>query len=194
MFLRILYFIVSMLAAGAITYVLFSVVEKLYIVPHVCKYSIGYSQRYLIANGRGFFEPSVKAAVSTEHYKRTTRLLQIDLSVALALGILIPSSLSFWIVPTWAIKIGAVIGVLVDTFVSFVTCGNTDSQVGSLESADSEEGKYCFKGNWMPDFNITTHTKLDDEDIRCMIGRPFIVVDYQGFFCSAPLDIVILNS
>lgn len=194
MFLRILYFLVSMLMAGTITYLLFSVVEKLYIVPHVCKYSIGYSQRYLIANGRGFFEPSVKTAVSTEHYRRTTRLLQIDLSFALALGILIPSSLTFWIVPAWAIKVGAVIGILADTFVSFVTCGNTDSQVGSLESADGEEGKYFFKGNWMPDFDITTHTKLNDEEIQSMLGRPFIVVDYQGFFCSAPLDIVILQN
>ncbi len=194
MFLRILYFIVSMLVAGAIAYALFSVVEKLYIVPHVCKYSIGCSQRYLIANGRGFFEPSVKTAVSTEHYKRTKRLMQIDLAVAVALAVLIPSKLTFWIVPGWAIKVGAVVGILVDTYVSFVTCGNTDSYVGSLESADGEEGIYFFKGIWLPDFEIETNTTLDDEEIRCMIGRPYIVVDYQGFFCSAPLDIVILQN
>lgn len=187
MFLRILYFIVSVIVSAALMYALFATLEKLVIVPRVCKYSVGIGQRYLIANGRGFFEPPVKKAISTENYKRTTRLVQIDLLFAILAGICIPSGLKFWIVPEWSIKIGAVLGILLDTFVSFIACGNTDSQVGLLEQVDREEGKLFFRGNWMSDFVVEFHERLDDEDCG-KIGHTYIVLDYPGCFCSVSLD------
>jgi hypothetical protein len=160
--------------------------ESLVSVPKVCKYSVANGQQYLIDNGRGYFERPVTDAVKSEHYLRTRAFLAIDLAIAFALGLFIPSSWAFWVIPEWAIKVGAVLGMLVETFMDLIVSGNTDSRVGFLESID-ESGKCFFKGEWMDDFQAEVGEFWKKEDYP-PVGRRYIVLDYLGFFCSAPLD------
>jgi len=186
MFLRILYFVVSAAVVGVAVNRLYSVVQFLTIIPSVCKYSTRHSQRYLIHSGRGYFEEPVSAAVASENYVRTRAFIMIDIAIAIALGLLIPSSWSFWIVPPWAIKIGCILAILVMAWVDFITSANTDSRVGFLESID-ELGKCHFRGDWMKDFVVDVGGFWKKEDYP-PIGHNYIVLDYYGFFCTAPLD------
>lgn len=192
MFLRILYFVISAAVVAFLMYRFFSWFESLVIVPKVCKYSIAHGQQYLIDNGRGYFEQPVAIAVKSEHYVRTRAFILIDLAFAALFGILIPSSLSFWVVPPWAIKVGVVMAMLIGAFVDFIVSGNTDSRVGYLVSID-ESGKCHFAGKWMNDFEAEVGEFWKKEDYP-PVGRSYIVLDYLGFFCSAPLDLAVAQN
>jgi len=186
MFLRILSFVISAAVVAYVEYELVAFFETSLISPMVCTRSLRVAQDYIMENGRGYFERPVNTALGSECFIRTMMFVGFDLLLVMIVAILVPSSWAFWVVPAWAIKVGMILGLVVNAFVDFVISGNTASYLGLLESVD-DGGVGHFKGVWSNDFDADMGAFRGKDDFP-PVGRKYIVLYYLGFFCAAPVD------
>jgi len=168
----------SLIVAALATVAAFVVADYIYdrvIVLKIYAYTMTRACDYLATNGRGFFEDKNLDALSEEWVLRIM-LTFLYQTAFLILGLwLIPYKYSYWLISGLAVKIGAILGLIVCLAINVIIEYVHVAQIGRLLSID-ENGVGHFQGVYCEDFDVDL-SRWDNPDERPPLDRRYLVLD-----------------
>ena len=186
MFLSIFSFLVTVVVVGLVTFHLYDVFEARFIVPRVCSASAMEARRYIARANWDYCQESVLDIIKDECNCRTTHLVGISVMIFAVILLFFPSGLTFWIIPSWAIKVGLLGGFLLNIVGDYRISRKTKGVVGAFDRIDDGDDAY-FEGMWSKNFHVKTNLCCFTANNPPPIGCVYFVVDYCGYLSMARL-------
>lgn len=158
----------SLIAAVVVAYVIYFISDFIFemlIVQKIYDVSMQFAGDYLMENGRGFFEEKNQEALAVEWSVRAVLTLIYWLLLVLLGAFLLPYRYEVWLISGLAIKIGLVLGLVLDLLENIIIEIAHTIKIGRLLYIDQELVGH-FQGTYMDDYEMDLSMWNDPE------GRP----------------------
>ncbi len=150
-----LIFVLVVLIVGFVSFWILEILVDYFVSEKIYHYTTRRTCGYLMEHGRGFFEEHNHTAILAE---QSLRVWLVMISYVFVLGVIVicvSSRWSFWVIPRWSIKIGCLLGALVNGYLSvtYEASVGRKSHIGRLMAIDDKNvGE--FAGLHEDDFEV----------------------------------------
>ncbi|MBR6134774.1 hypothetical protein IKQ38_04830 [Candidatus Saccharibacteria bacterium] len=180
-------FIVAVVVVGYASYHLLDFVFEVFIAERIYSASMWVAESYLMDNGRGFFKDKNWEAINAERSVRIFLTGLFYIAVILPVLLVVPFRYKLWVFSGLAIKIGAIVGLLVNLVLTEIIEIFNAAKIGRLV-AINEKGIGHFRGDYCEDFDVDLSAWEDPEE-RPPVDKRYLVLDILIHKAFAPLDI-----
>lgn len=168
-------FIVAVVVVGYASYHLLDFVFEVFLAEKIYFVSMRVAENHLIDNGRGFFKDENLIAINEERSVRILLTGLYHIAVIVLVLLVVPYEYKLWLFSGLAIKIGIVVGLVVDfVFTEIIEIFNA-AKIGRLISID-DNGIGHFNGDYCDDFDVDLST-WEDPDERPPVDERYLVLD-----------------
>lgn len=168
----------SLIATVIVAYAIYQISDfifEMFIVQIIYDVSMQLAGDYLMENGRGFFEKKNQEALTAEWSVRIVLTLIYWLVLVLLGAFLLPYQYEVWLVSGLAIKIGFVLGLVLDLLENIIIEIAHTVKIGRLLYIDQELVGH-FQGTYMDDYEMDL-SMWDDPEGRPPLDRRYMTLD-----------------
>ena len=166
----------SLIATVIVAYVIYQISDfifEMFIVQIIYDVSMQLAGDYLMENGRGFFEKKNQEALTAEW---SVRIVLIYWLVLVLLGaFLLPYRYEVWLISGLAIKIGFVLGLVLDLLENIIIEIAHTVKIGRLLYIDQKLVGH-FQGTYMDDYEMDL-SMWNDPEGRPPLDRRYMTLD-----------------
>ena len=154
---------------------------EMFMAQKIYNASMTIAEEYLVNHGRGFFKDENESALSMEWSVRLVLTFIYQFAFILVAGMLIPMDYKVWLITGRAIKIGVMLGFVINLAMNTIIEFVHGAQIGRLLKID-ENGLAYFQGTYCDDF--TADLSMWEPEERPPLDKRYLVLhvlDNTGF-------------